>query len=94
VSVPSSTGGVPLRLGSAPRVLDVYGPYQASELAGLLKVFPIRENFTFEVRADATNIFNRTSRSDPVTDLSSPAFGKIIDTYGQRKFQFSGRIRF
>src|SRR5437899_8434272 len=45
-----------------------------------LKVFPIRENFTFEVRADATNIFNRTSRSDPVTDLSSPAFGKIIDT--------------
>jgi len=94
VSVPSSPGGVPLRLGNAPRVLDVYGPYQASELAGLLKVFPIRENFTFEVRADATNIFNRTSRSDPVTDLSSPAFGKIIDTYGQRKFQFSGRIRF
>ena len=94
VSVPSSPGGVPLRLGNAPRVLDVYGPYQASELAGLLKVFPIRENFTFEVRADSTNVFNRTSRSDPVTDLSRPAFGKIIDTYGQRKFQFSGRIRF
>ncbi len=93
-SVPSSPGGVPLRLGNAPRVLAIYGPWQPSELAGLLKVFPIRENFTFELRADAENIFNRTTRGDPVTDLSSPQFGKVLNVYGQRKFQFSGRIRF
>ena len=92
--MPSSPGGVPLRLGNAPRVLAIYGPWQPSELAGLLKVFPIRENFTFELRADAENIFNRTTRGDPVTDLSSPQFGKVLNVYGQRKFQFSGRIRF
>jgi len=93
-SVPASPGGVPLRLGNTPRVLDVYGPYQASEIAGLLKVFPIRENVTFEFRADADNIFNRTTRNDPITDLSSPQFGMILNTSGQRRFQFSGRIRF
>jgi hypothetical protein len=94
ISVPSSPGGVPLRLGNTPRVLDVYGPWQPSELAGLLKVFPIRENFTFELRADAEDILNRTTRNDPITDLSSPQFGKILNVSGQRKFQFSGRIRF
>ena len=94
VSVPASAGGVPSRLGNTPRVLDVFGPYQASEIAGLLKIFPIRENITFEFRADADNIFNRTTRNDPVTDLSSPQFGKILNTSGQRRFQFSGRIRF
>jgi hypothetical protein len=93
-SVSASPGGVPLRLGNTPRVLDVYGPYQASEIAGLLKVLPIHENVTFEFRADADNIFNRTTRNDPVTDLSSPEFGKILNTSGQRRFQFSGRIRF
>jgi hypothetical protein len=92
--VPSSPGGVPLRLGNAPRVLDIFGPSQANETAGLLKVFHIRENLTFELRGDSQNLFNRTTRNDPVGDLSSPNFGKILNVSGQRQFQFAARIRF
>ena len=92
--VPSSPGGVPLRLGNTPRVLDIFGPSQANETAGLLKVFHIRENLTFELRGDSQNLFNRTTRNDPVGDLSSPNFGKILNVSGQRQFQFAARIRF
>jgi outer membrane receptor protein involved in Fe transport len=91
---PASPGGVPFRIGNTPRVLDVYGPYQASETAGLQKTFRIFENLSFELRADVANLLNRTTRSDPVNDVADPNFGRILNVSGQRQFQFTGRIRF
>jgi hypothetical protein len=93
-SPPASPGGVPVRIGNAPRVLSVYGPYQASETAGLQKVFRIWENVTFELRGDVSNLLNRTTRQDPVNDVANASFGRIINVSGQRQFQFTGRIRF
>jgi hypothetical protein len=93
-SPPATPGGVPFRIGNTPRVLDIYGPFQPSETAGLQKLFHIRENLTFELRADAANPLNRTQRNDPVNDLANSQFGKILNVSGQRQFQFTGRIRF
>jgi len=61
------------RLGNAPRAGHFrVGPLpHADETAGLLKVFPIRENLTFALREDSQNIFTRTARNDLVGDLSS-----------------------
>jgi hypothetical protein len=46
------------------------------------------------LRADVSNLLNRTTRNDPVNDLADPSFGRILNVSGQRQFQFTGRIRF
>ena len=91
---PHTPGGVPFRPGNTPRFLDVYGPWQPSESVGVRKTFPIRESLSLEVRSDFNNMFNRTQRSDPVTDVSSPVFGRIVSVSGTRIIVLSGRLRF
>ncbi len=91
---PHTASGIPVRPGNVPRVLDLYGPWQAGESFGLHKVIPIREQLSFEFRADADNIFNRTYRDNPITDFSDPNFGRIISVSGARTIQLSARIRF
>jgi hypothetical protein len=93
-SVPTSPGGIPLRPGNTPRVLDFYGPWQPSETIGLAKFFTIKEGKAFEFRAEFRNAFNRTQRGDPDTDLSSGSFGMIFGAGGRRTILFSGRFSF
>lgn len=85
---------IPLRPGNAPKVLSLYGPWQASESLGLHKEIPFGERWRFELRADFDNLFNRTYRDNPVMDFSDPNFGRIISVSGSRTIQLSGRIRF
>ena len=92
--VPSTPGGVPRRLGNAPRFVEIYGPWTPSETVGFLKKIPITETVEFEMRADVTNIFNRTYRNNPDLDLGSATFGRILSVFGRRTWQMSGRIRF
>jgi Carboxypeptidase regulatory-like domain/TonB dependent receptor-like, beta-barrel len=92
--VPTSSLGIPERPGNTPRVLDVYGPPNYSETAGLHKSFPIRERMNFEFRIEAQNVFNRTQRGNPNTDLSSENFGKILSVSGTRSVLLSGRFSF
>ncbi len=91
---PHTASGIPLRPGNTPKILPVYGPWQAGESFGLHKAIPIREHLSLEFRADADNLFNRTYRNDPVTDVSDPKFGRIINVSGGRTIQLSARIRF
>jgi hypothetical protein len=92
--VPSTAGGVPRRLGNAPRFAEIYGPWTPNETVGFLKKIPITETVEFEMRADVTNIFNRTYRDNPDRDLGSATFGRILSVFGRRTWQMSGRIRF
>jgi outer membrane receptor protein involved in Fe transport len=50
----------------------------------------------FELRADMTNLFNRTWISDPSTDIGTPEeFGRIFSKYGGgRAIQLGVRITF
>jgi hypothetical protein len=56
----------------------------------------INEVSNFELRADMTNLFNRTWISDPSTDIGTPEeFGRIFSKYGGgRAIQLGVRITF
>jgi len=94
--IPSTAGGIPLRLGTAPRYLPgTRGPARVSEDAGLQKRFAFTETSNIEFRADAFNIFNRAGRGDPITDVTSPLFGRITGpAYGPRSLQLELRVNF
>ena len=95
-TVALTTGNVPSALGT------VLGPKRASENASLQKNFGFGEGRSFQLRADAVNVFNRAGRGNPVTDFNDPNFGKITvsgadsngDQYSARVVQLSGRITF
>lgn len=88
-TVALTTGNVPSALG------NVLGPGMASEQASLQKKFSFGESRFFQLRADAINLFNRSGRGDPSTDINDPNFGIITGTkYSPRVVQLSGRISF
>jgi hypothetical protein len=94
--LPKTANNVPLRLGTAPRYLpNVRGPALYSESFGIMKRFAFTETRSIEVRGDFSNAFNRAGRGDPVTDVTSPLFGKITGAaYGPRNIQLEARINF
>jgi Carboxypeptidase regulatory-like domain len=93
--IPRSPNQVPLRLGTAPRILDIRGPHQFSEDFGVGKKFNFDEVRSFELRADFFNAFNRAGRADPVTNITSPLFGKITGSQrGPRNIQIEMRVTF
>ena len=94
--VPRTANNVPLRLGTAPRYLpNVRGPAIGGENFGIMKHVDFRETRNIEFRGDFSNAFNRAGRGDPVTDVTSPLFGKITGArYGPRNIQLEARITF
>jgi len=94
--VPRTANNVPLRLGTAPRFLaNVRGPAMASESFGIMKRVNFKESRNAEIRGDFSNAFNRAGRGDPVTDVTSPLFGRITGArYGPRNIQLEARITF
>jgi hypothetical protein len=95
---PSSSWGVGLRLGTAPRHLpDVRGPALHSENVSIIKRTPVgfTETSSFDFRVDIRNLFNRAGIGDPVTDVSSPYFGRIFgNRYEPRQLQIGLRVNF
>lgn len=55
----------------------VYGPHYADVDLSLLKKIVKAERFTFEIGANAYNVLNKVNFADPVSDVSSGAFGLI-----------------
>ena len=94
--------GFPLHFGTAPRFLpNIRGPGFQSEDFGLIKDTRIGERFMVQTRADFFNVFNRTGRGNPDTDIASgyPAdggtFGLITGpAHGPRIVQLSLRLNF
>jgi len=85
------------------------GPHYVDTDLSLLKRIVKVEGFTFELGANAYNVWNHANFSQPVNDISSPAFGQITSAvapptspYGsfqgaavtQRLLQIHGRITF
>jgi len=50
--------------------------------------------FTFEIRADVFNIFNRVNLTQPVSDLSSGQFGQSTSQNLPRSAQFGLHFSF
>jgi outer membrane receptor protein involved in Fe transport len=65
--------------GSAPRDL-LRGPGRTNLDMSLVKNTAITERLKLEIRADAFNLFNHAEFADPITSISSPEFGRIVNT--------------
>jgi len=92
----SPNNGYAMEFGSAPRFLpNIRGPGFQGEDFGVLKDTRFGERFDFQVRADFFNVFNRTGRGDPVTDVDGGSFGLIFGpAHGPRIIQLAMRLNF
>jgi hypothetical protein len=73
----------------------LYGPRNWSLDSTLVKFFQIRERMKLEFRIEGYNTFNHFLPTDPVTDITSPNFGKCTNqrNYG-RQIQYTARLNF
>jgi len=96
VSSGSTCNNVALTPGNVPSALgNISSPGLASESASLQKSFKFGEAQSFQFRTDAFNLFNRSGRGAPVTDINNPSFGQILNNqYSPRIVQVSGHIYF
>ena len=61
--------------------------------ASLTRTWAVRGDWSLAFRAEAINLMNTPQFAAPVTDLTSPAFGKITNTLNDgRTFRFSLRL--
>ena len=84
----------PGQLGTvAPRFFTGPGLFQID--LNLLKRFKIKERYDFYLRADAINVTNTVSFSNPDTNINSQTFGRITGITGApRIVVLSGRFNF
>ena len=68
-----------LTYGTASRGL-FRGPGRTNLDMSLSKTTAITERFKVEIRADAFNLFNHAEFADPITNIASPQFGRIVAT--------------
>jgi hypothetical protein len=60
----------------------------------LAKTIPLRDMMAFEIRAQASNVFNLANFSGIDTTVNSPTFGQVISVGSMRKLQIYTRFRF
>ncbi len=58
------------------------------------KTLPLTDRFQLETRADFFNILNNTEFQNPDTNISSPTFGQVLNTYDPRIIQLALRLSF
>jgi hypothetical protein len=62
---------------------------------GVFRTINFERGMAFQLRGEATNIFNMVSLSNPTSSLSSSNNGKITSAAGtQRVLQVGGRLTF
>jgi hypothetical protein len=93
--VPLNSQGVMLHPGTLGRNALI-GPGVSNLDLSLFKVFSITERVKLEFRAEAFNIANHPSFSNPNTDISAGNFGQITGTAlaSERQVQFALRLFF
>ena len=71
------------------------GPKYYNIDVAMHKSFRLRQSQSFQIRAEAYNIFNNTRFDLPNTNLNSPEFGRLTSSVGSaRKMQFALRYQF
>lgn len=71
------------------------GPGQSNTDLSIFKIFPIRERLRFTFRAEAFNVWNHPSFSNPAANIEAATFGNITTTsVGARVMQFGGKLSF
>jgi len=71
------------------------GPRQSNLDVSVGKKFPIAESKTLEFRGDVFNLLNHANRDNPVTDISTADFGKVVSfSASPRIIQLALRVTF
>ncbi|MBZ5585709.1 MAG: TonB-dependent receptor [Acidobacteriia bacterium] len=73
------------------------GPDTWNYNASLFKSFRVKDRFNLELRGEAYNIFNTVQYANPMTNISSPAFGQVTNTLTgsfDRQLNVGARILF
>jgi len=78
--------------GNVPRNF-LRGPGYRNVDLGMFRDFKVR-TFTFQIRGEATNVFNMVSLNNPNGTLSSTQFGWITSAATQRLLQLGARLTF
>ena len=73
----------------------LYGPGFKDVDMGLFRDIKFERGLVFQLRGEATNVFNLVSLSNPTANLGSGNDGKITSAAGtQRILQVGGRLTF
>jgi hypothetical protein len=72
----------------------IEGPHTFSVNMAIAKTFSMGDTKGFEVRLQATNVFNNPQFTSIDTVVNSPTFGRVVGVGGMRKLQFLARYRF
>ena len=72
----------------------IEGPHTFSVNMAMAKTFTMGDTKAFEVRLQATNVFNNPQFTTIDTVVNSPTFGRVVGVGGMRKLQFLARFRF
>lgn len=87
------TANTPGSFGTSGRNALV-GPGLVNVNTGVYKNFKVLERHEFQFRTEFFNLFNRPNFANPVSTLTSPAFGRIQSTMGARQIQFALKYAF
>jgi hypothetical protein len=79
--------------GNTPRD-SLRGPGFRSADLGIFRDIHFGERLTFQLRGEATNVFNMVSLNNPTANLSSSLNGKITSASAMRIIQVGGRLTF
>jgi len=79
--------------GTTPRAA-LFGPGLNNFDLSVLRNFPIKERFTFQVRGDFYNAFNHLQLDNLNTTITNPAFGAATGDAGARTIQLDARVTF
>jgi len=106
VNAGTNTWGIPLlqtalpghQGNQGPRMIFLPGIWRLD--ANISKTFRITESKTVQLRIDSNNILNHPLPGEPVSNIASPDFGRVLDggfsigKMGSRTFQASLRFAF
>ena len=85
----------PLNLLGNTRPAQLSDPGYRNVDASLFRDFAIYERVKFQIRGEATNVFNLTNLGAPTATMNSANFGKITGSGGSNRIlQLGGRILF
>jgi hypothetical protein len=88
-------GTGPANLLGTTRPAQLDDPGYRDVDASIFRTFNIYENLKFQIRGEATNVFNLTNLGTPTTAMNSANFGKVTGSGGSNRIiQVGGRILF
>jgi hypothetical protein len=70
------------------------GPGSANVDVGLSKIISVRERHQFQLRGEFFDLLNRPNFGNPVANLVSPAFGRILSATTSRQIQLALKYSF